>query len=209
MTRLSVAVVRVVLVAVIHATTVACSPESATTPTSPSTSRATGVVTRPVTNTSNSITGSVTDTASRPLDGARVEITDGSEAGTFTITNSNGRFSFASGEEITDSTHFRATKEGYIPATTSIGELCGGSCGAFRSLQFALGSLAQPIDIAGDYTVSFIAEGECASIPEEVRTRTYVATIRRSDTVSRPPGTFFNVTFMDLLCMFDIGKARP
>jgi hypothetical protein len=149
-----------------------------------------------VKNTSNSITGSVTDAASRPLDGARVEITDGSEAGTFTITNSNGRFSFAFGEEITESTHFRATKEGYIPATTSIGELCGGSCGAYRWLQFWLGSLAQPINIAGDYTVSFIAEGQCA-IPEEVRTRTYVATIRRSDTVSRPPGTFFNVTFMD------------
>lgn len=191
------AVVRVLLVALVQASALACSPEAARTPTGPSTSPpATVVVTRPVTNTSNSITGIVTDTAGRPLDGARVEVAEGSEAGRFTLTDSNGRFSFASVEGITESTHFRATKEGHMAATTSLRELCG-SCGAFRWLHFSLGSLAPPINIVGDYTVSFLAEGRCAAIPEEVRTRTYVATIRRNDTVGRPPGTFFNVTFTD------------
>jgi hypothetical protein len=67
----------------------------------------------------------------------------------------------------------------------------------FRWLHFSLGSLAQPINIAGDYTVTFLAEGRCAAIPEEVRTRTYAATIGRDDTAGHPPGTRFNVTVTD------------
>jgi hypothetical protein len=191
------AVVRVLLFALVHASAWACSREAGRTPTGPSTSPAADVVvTRPLTNTSNAITGTVTDTANRPLHGARVEVAEGSEAGMFTLTDSNGKFSFASVDGITESTQFRATKEGHIAATTSLREHCG-DCGAFRWLHFSLGSLAQPVNIDGDYTVSIIAEGRCAAIPEEVRTRTYVAAIRQNDMVGRPPGTSFNVTFTD------------
>ena len=67
-------VVRVVLVAIVHGSALACSPESTSIPTRPSTSPPADVlVTRPVTDRSNSITGSVTDTAMRPLQRARVE----------------------------------------------------------------------------------------------------------------------------------------
>ena len=191
------AVARVVLVATVHGSALACSPESARIPTEPSTSPpAEVVVTRPVSGRSNLITGTVTDTASRPLERARVEVTDGPRAGTFAVTGSDGEFSFASVEGITEGTQFLATKEGYIAETTSLRETCG-NCNAFRWLRFFLGSSSPPVNIEGDYRVSFLAEGSCPAIPDEVRARTYAATIRRNDVVNRPPGTFFNVTFTD------------
>jgi hypothetical protein len=37
--------------------------------------------------------------------------------------------------------------------------------------------LAPPVNMAGDYTVTFMADSACTALPNEMRTRTYAATI--------------------------------
>src|SRR6185369_615549 len=45
-------------------------------------------------------------------------------------------------------------------------------------LVFMLGVLTPPVSIAGDYTLTFIADAVCATaLPADLRTRTYAATI--------------------------------
>ena len=59
--------------------------------------------------------------------------------------------------------------------------------------------LAPAVDIAGDYTLTFIADSTCTALPNELRTRTYVATITPSsspntDLPNLPANTAFDVT---------------
>jgi hypothetical protein len=56
--------------------------------------------------------------------------------------------------------------------------------------------LAPAVDIAGDYTLTFIADSTCTALPSELRTRTYVATItpRSSPDSDLPANTEFDVT---------------
>src|SRR6187200_2573592 len=69
----------------------------------------------PPTPSSTGIRGSVSDTAFRHLDGARVEVVDGPEAGMSTTADANGSFSFSG--TFDDTTRFRATKDGHLAAT--------------------------------------------------------------------------------------------
>lgn len=50
------------------------------------------------------------------------------------------------------------------------------------------------MNIAGDYTLTFIADTGCADIPDELRTRTYAATIAPGARPNIPANTFFNAT---------------
>lgn len=61
-------------------------------------------------------------------------------------------------------------------------------------MAFTLLVLASPADIAGDYTLTFIADGACAGLSDRARERTYPATIAPSSdpngfsiTLSQPP----------------------
>src|SRR4051794_14289338 len=58
------------------------------------------------------IKGTVFDTANRPLAGARVQVLDGSHAGTTATVTANGEFSMVGTFE--EGTRFRATIDGYI-----------------------------------------------------------------------------------------------
>ena len=55
-----------------------------------------------------------------------------------------------------------------------------------------------PVAIAGDYTLTFIADGACANLPDELRTRSYAATVGPADFYwpgyPADSGTSFKVT---------------
>ena len=124
------------------------------------------------------INGTVLDSALRPLSGARVEFVDGPQAGRFTNSRANGEFSLRG--TVDDTTRFRATKEGHVTATATILPICD-RCNPKRWMHFFLSPLDAPVALAGDYTLTFIAESACANLPDELRTRTYAATIAPAD----------------------------
>ena len=129
------------------------------------------------------VNGSVYDTAYRALAGARVEVVDGPQAGLATTASSRGEFSLSG--TFDDTTRFRATKDGYITAMRT------------RStsswIWFELGVVAPPIDIAGDYTMTFVADGSCVTLPDELRTRAYATTIPAAANAS-PANASFSIT---------------
>jgi hypothetical protein len=124
------------------------------------------------------ISGTVSDSALRRIAGATVEILSGPQAGLSTTTDASGHFSlFAS---VDDATRFRASKEGHVAADVPILPNCD-RCNPKRWVHFFLNVVEPPIALAGDYTLTFIADSACTSLPEEVRTRSYEATIALGD----------------------------
>jgi hypothetical protein len=137
----------------------------------------------------NQIQGNVFDTAFRPLSGVRVEIVDGSGAGTFTISDANGQFSFSGGQYV-DSIHFRASKDGYNTISVS-GLSSTVRPNAVASLVITLDSTAAPAKIEpGAYSLTVISDSSCTGIPDSLRTRAYSATIAPS---RDSPRTLYNV----------------
>jgi hypothetical protein len=130
-------------------------------------------VTPPLTPSAVAMKGTVSDGAFRPIAGARIEVLDGSQVGATTITDSRGEFSFSG--TIEDGTRFRATSDGYSPSVETLRPPCA-ACNPNRWVNFVLKSLTPSVNMAGDYTVAFDG-GACTSLPTEVRTRTYQATI--------------------------------
>jgi hypothetical protein len=105
-----------------------------------------------------------------------VEVVDGSHAGEFAVSEAEGRFSFSQGHYV-DGIRFRAAKEGYVTATLS-GPLQFPWPSAVAYLNITLDSVAAPAKIEpGAYTLTVIAASTCTGIPDELRTRTYSATI--------------------------------
>ena len=126
----------------------------------------------PPTPSSTGVRGSVSDTAFRHLGGARVEVIDGPQAGMSTTADANGSFSLSG--TFDDATRFRATKDGHLAATQVSQTLPHIS---WRFLIFSLEVTAPPVNMAGDYTLTFIADSACVGLPDHVRMRTYAATI--------------------------------
>ena len=62
------------------------------------------------------VSGVVYDTTLKPLSGATVEVLDGPQAGTSAIADAKGEFSLSGA--FGTATRFRATKEGYLDATS-------------------------------------------------------------------------------------------
>jgi hypothetical protein len=124
------------------------------------------------------LTGGVTDTAYRPLSGARVEVINGLRAGTVATTDEAGRFSMTG--TFTGTTTVIASKDGYlrdsrtVPLGVSPLPLPGGGN---WDLAFHLEPLGPSPNIAGVYTLTMTADSACTSLPNEARMRTYTATI--------------------------------
>ena len=128
-----------------------------------------------------SLSGSVRDTASRPLGGARVEVMAGSSAGMVTITDDKGRFWMPG--TFTGTVTITASKDGYLPETTIVppalspdrplpaGEVPG------WDTSFSLQPHGPSANIAGEYTLTLTADSACTNLPDEARQRTYTATI--------------------------------
>ena len=147
----------------------------------------------PPSNGSVLVRGSVYDTAYRALAGARVEVVNGPQAGQVTMADGRGEFSLSG--TFDDATRFRATKDGYVTATRT------------RSTSswvwFELGVVAAPMDIAGDYTMTFVADGSCVTLPEAVRTRAYATTIPATANAS-PANASFSIAVSGALKGWDV-----
>jgi hypothetical protein len=131
------------------------------------------------------VTGYVLDTANRGLAGAIVEVLTGWQAGTSTTSDAAGAFSLTGTFDRT--TRFRATMESHVAATQSFSSIV-----ARKSIYFVLDVLAGPVNIAGNYTLTFTADSACADqLPTEVRTRTYAATLYPVSSSTRPANTQF------------------
>jgi len=116
------------------------------------------------------VTGHALDTAGRTLAGVAVEVLDGPQTGTRTTSDPAGVFSMTG--VFDGATRFRASKDGYLTATYAFPSIA-----TTKRLGFGLGLLAPPVNIAGDYTVTFIADSTCTGLPDELRTRSYPATV--------------------------------
>lgn len=114
-----------------------------------------------------SLSGEVYDIAGRPLGGSRVEVTSGPRAGAVTTTDEAGQFLMPG--TFTGAIAVTVSKSGYGSATKLFTE--------FVRHTFELEPLVPGVNIAGTYTLTFDADDVCTNLPDEVRTRTYTATI--------------------------------
>lgn len=121
----------------------------------------------------SSVTGTVLSTVYRPLRGARVEVTSGPTTGLSTVADDNGRCQLSGSFDATS--RFRATHEGYAEATEPLPLNCQ-TC----NLSIFLESLEPPVDIAGTYSATLVADSACSALPAEARTRSYHAVVARS-----------------------------
>ena len=135
--------------------------------------------------------GFVTDTAYRPLAGALVEVLDGASAGVTTISGADGQFVLSGRFNAT--TQFRASKDGHEtrtqPWNCSVA-VCLGANNAQPWLGFYLTVLEPTVNLAGDYILTFVADGACTDLPEIARGRSYrvAVTARPADGRSAIPG---------------------
>jgi hypothetical protein len=136
----------------------------------------------------HTVVGQVFDTSLKPLANARVEVMDGPQAGAVMTSDADGRFSHTS--TITVGVRFRASKAGYLDATRASEAPLPGSGGPYVNLYLEL--IAPRANIAGDYTMTFVADDSCTVLPPEVRTRKYIATVTPSSSTEYRANTFFN-----------------
>ena len=117
--------------------------------------------------------------------GVRVEVLNGPEMGMELTSDVNGAFSYTG--TFPGTVSIRASKDGYAPATQPA-RLAASMAWVF----FQLAPLAPPVQVAGDYTLTITADSACAGLPDDVRTRTYAATVRPGTNASAPPNTYFD-----------------
>ena len=156
-------------------------------------------------NDGNYVDGTVTDTAFRPLTGARVEILDGRYAGASRSADQHGNFQFigATSGAVT----LRANRDGFESATM-VAEWRPRLTRGWTN--FLLNPFESPLAIAaGRYTLTVTSDPStgtgCADFPAELATRFYEGVIRLSSvpnyqdhfsmlptipTVTRPYGNF-------------------
>jgi hypothetical protein len=128
------------------------------------------------------LSGAVSDTANRPLLGSKVEVMDGSRAGTVATTDEAGHFSMPG--TFTGNITLTASKDGYVretrPVVSSGLPLPQGNAGGGWELAFYLEPIGPSANVAGVYTATFTADSMCTNLPVEARSRSYTATIASS-----------------------------
>jgi len=175
-----------VVLSVLAAGMAACDSSRPSVPTGPT------PVPQPVPqSTTISVSGYVSDSAFRPLAGAVIEVLDGPQAGLSATAGATGTFGLAGNFD--DSTRFRASKEGHVDSTGTLSPRCA-TCNGARFIYLVLGVSAPPVEIAGEYSLTFVADSKCTDIPSELRTRSYNATIRPAANDHYPPNTNFQIT---------------
>ena len=150
----------------------------------------------------NVILGWVRDTAFRMVDGARVEIVEGSQAGQSTTTDNAGQFEFVG--RFVGSLTLRAAKDGYAEATK---RLTISTYSTTQQVSFDLDSLAPAAEIAGECVLTLTADSECVNLPDEARTRRYEATIVPSSISSFFRGSVSGASFVGDFKWFAVGVA--
>jgi hypothetical protein len=194
---------RVMLLAVLVLGLTGCGRSGSSAPSSPSPMQ-------PLAPQAGSVlmNGYVADTLFRPLAGVKVEVLDGPQAGAFTTSGSTGEFSMTG--TFDDTTRFRASKADLVTATATLTPKCP-TCSQ-RFIYFYLAGTAPPVSMAGDYTLTFMADPACAGLPDDVRTRTYAATMTPVLDSHVPLNTVLQVavsgaSFLQYYDSFSIGVA--
>jgi hypothetical protein len=118
------------------------------------------------------IVGSVQDTAGRPLADATVEIVAGLQTVASTTSDAGGRVAFSGSFAVPVTC--RASKEGYATESQIVRQQLPSSNGA---VAFSLPVAPTVTIVTGNYTLTSVADNACTSLPDDVRTRTYAATI--------------------------------
>lgn len=123
------------------------------------------------------VRGRITDTAWRQLASVQVEVLDGPHAGASTVTDGAGAFALTG--VFDDSVRFRASKEGYADAVgTSLAPACA-TCARWIHLNLEP-PRAPDAALAGNYDVTFVVSDSCRDIPDELKSRTYAASVTPS-----------------------------
>ena len=136
-----------------------------------------------------SVSGKVYDTALRPLAGAMVEVLNGAQAGNVVTTRADGQFGFSGAFD--DDTRFRATKDGHEAGVAKLGAYCE-RCNPHHWVYFYLALPVPPANLAGDYTLTVVANDACTMLPAEARSRTYPANIVANATQPTSANTNFH-----------------
>jgi hypothetical protein len=110
---------------------------------------------------------------------ARVEVLDGSNAGMAAHVDGKGQFRLAG--MFDETTRFRASAAGYQDVTLQLPARCP-QCNPNWWIYFSLATVTPPVDLTGEYALTFHANPACTEIPEAFRSRTYSATVRPLDT---------------------------
>ena len=155
----------------------------------------------PPATTSHPLQGQVLDTAFRPIADARIEVMSGPNAGRSTMSRSDGQFAFIEGFD--DSTAVRAIKDGFITSTATLRPLC--SACRYYYHTFYLAIPAPSVNIAGDYTLTLLADASCSALPAALRSRVYDVRIAPASWPDAPDRTIFTaqVTSVPLVEGYD------
>jgi hypothetical protein len=130
-----------------------------------------------------SVSGSVRDTAWRPIERARVEVTVGGGASTIVVTNSRGEFALSVSRPASAPITLQAAKEGFVPQTKVFDgneEVPSPSLNAL----FELTETVPLLNLSGDYLATVAVDPGCDAMPPAARTRSYAATITTAADVS-------------------------
>jgi hypothetical protein len=138
-----------------------------------------------------------------------VEVVEGPQAGLSAIADARGEYRLTGAFD--ETTRFQASKDGYVAATWPLPAKCA-PCNPNWWIHFYLEALAPHPDLTGEYTLAFVADSACADLPDELRTRTYAATVTSLSDPSEPANSRFNVTvkgakFLEGHDSFTIGVA--
>ena len=124
------------------------------------------------------ITGSVFDTAYRPLPGAKVVVLDGPSAGASAIVDNSGVVTLSGNFD--SSTRFQASIDGHESQTAAwTCSVANCANNARPWLGFQLRPLLAPVDLAGEYVMTITANASCTGLPANVQSRSYPVTLTR------------------------------
>ena len=138
--------------------------------------------------------GTVSDSISRPVSDARVELVGGPQAGQFATTDMGGQFAFAPFTASATTFTLRVTRDGYVPATvTAVGN---------QIIDVSLTPVTR-VNPTGEYQFTLIAAAACEALPPAVRTRKYTAVI------TGPTGSVVTLSGADLVPNYDTLGATP
>jgi len=135
----------------------------------------------------NQLVGLVTNGVVGGIAGVRVVVSGGSSIGEATTTDEQGYFRLP--YDFRSAGQLAFAKDGYAPLTMAV--QAGKPSGLLTAF---LHFLDPPVNLAGSYTFTFVADASCLQIPDALRTRSYGAVI--SQPAQFPQSTRFDVRLL-------------
>ena len=155
---------------------IGCDTATPLAPTAVPTTAPTGSRVPPTSNANAiAIAGYVRDRAWRQLIGVRIEVLDGPDAGLSTFTDAQGEFRLVG--EFDSTTRFRASSPQHRDMISALPPRCD-RCNPNWWIHFSLETTEPSRDLTGSYSVTFVADPACTTLPEEFRQRSYQATVQ-------------------------------